>query len=68
MQHLHFKIFIMITDNQNFMSAYNALQKLDADTQLNIANLLLGVFSNMPDVKENEQASMELMELIEAFS
>lgn len=58
----------MITDNQNFMSAYKALQELDADTQLNIANLLLGVFSAMPDIKENEQVSIELMELIEAFS
>lgn len=50
------------------MSAYNALQTLDADNKLNIANLLLGVFKELPDNSDNESISIQLMELIEAFS
>jgi len=58
----------LIIKNDYAQSAYNALQTLDAETQLNIANLLLGVFSSVPDIQENEQLHIELMELVEAFS
>lgn len=58
----------LIIKNEYAQSAYNALQKCDAETQLNIANLLLGVFSSVADIQENEQLHIELMELVEAFS
>ena len=58
----------MISNKDYFVPAYKALQELDADAKQNIANLLLGVFSELPDTKENEQVAIELMELIEAFS
>lgn len=58
---------MITTDNKEFVSAYNALQELNADTKLNIASLLLGVFSATPDSDQNGQVKIELMELIEAF-
>jgi hypothetical protein len=48
--------------------SYQFLQTLNDEEKIHIANLLLDIAKQFPNIKENENAMMELAELIEAFS